>query len=197
MLFFTIFTCRLLLKLNTFPFKFTSEKSTFNINTHMINNTHRWVKKVARSGDLQFSPPNTCFSSLFHLNFFSYTSWLASVEKKTSITRVTLTCSGRVFSAMFTDCVDQKSCRFQFNVSRFTKVVWGFFLFLKYCGLKLINSQNLKMLKYWLTQLLITGCSYRELEEPPMGFLLQQYCTYYMNKLHCCIMQLLHHQFRE
>lgn len=30
-----------------------------------------------------------------------------------------------------------------------------------------------------------------------MGFLLQQYCTYYMNKLHCCLMQLLHHQFRE
>lgn len=145
-------------------------------------------------------------SSLLHLNFFRKCNlhhdkhlWQ---KIKSSVTRVSLTRLG-FFSYVYRLHCSKKlqasvHCE-QFHISHCIKLfggVWVFF-FLKYCGSKFINSQNVKTLKYWLAQLLITGCSYRELEEPPMGFLLQQYCTYYMNKLHCCIMQLLHHQFRE
>lgn len=150
---------------------------------------------------------NTCFSSLFHFNFFSYTSWYASVEK---IKKFSSWGHFDMLRGFFFFCYVywlHWSKKLQVSVQceqthnshhmKLFRSFGVFSLFLKYCSLKFINSQNLKMLKYWLTQLLITGCSYRELEEPPMGFLLQQYCTYYMNKLHCCIMQLLHHQFRE
>lgn len=159
---------------------------------------------MGTSGFSHENPEYWVFSLVPSLTSFHIHHGMHLWEKKSSVTRVTLTCLGVFIFPMFTDCIDQKTAGFgsvwadsQFTLCRTARVVWGFSLFLKYCGLKFINSQNLKMLKYWLTQLLITGCSYRELEEPPMGFLLQQYCTYYMNKLHCCIMQLLHHQFRE
>lgn len=206
MLFITVFTCRLLLKVNMFPLKFTSEKSTLNINSHMINNTHHWMKAGKISGLAAFlmKIQNSCvfFFQLFHLWEMQFISICGKKERSCSIARVSLT-----HKAFFWYCYrlycSKKAAGFSsvWADSQFTLfgVVWlgGRGSFSKYCDLKFINSQNLKMLKYWLAQPLIRWCSYRELEEPPMGFLLQQYCTYYMNKLHCCIMQLLHHQFRE
>lgn len=99
MFFIIVFTCRLLLKVNMFPLKFTSEKSTFNINTHMINNTHYWMKagKISGLPDFLMKTQNSWGFLLFHLNF----SWKCNLhhdmhlwqkKKKSSVTRVSLTC---------------------------------------------------------------------------------------------------------
>lgn len=115
-----------------FPLKFTSEKSTFNIKSHIIKSTHYW-KRAGQIVDFQlFSwKCRAAVFSFFCLHFF----WKCNLHHdmhlwqkvKSSVTKVSLSslfiC---LFSDMVIDYILQKCCRLQFSVNRVTiHTVWN------------------------------------------------------------------------